>query len=394
MQDYFRRTWTEIDLDAAVHNLDVARKAAGGAEVMCVVKADAYGHGVEQIALCHQRHGARWFGVSNYEEAMELRRYGITGDILIFGYTPPELARGLEASGVTQAVYSSQYAKELSAAADKAGITIKCHLKIDTGMGRIGLACRNESALPGAAGEAYGICRLPGLKFTGIFTHFAVADEGEDHHREFTKAQFGRFMDIVGALGGRGVTFRWRHCSNSGGTLEHPEFHLDMVRPGIMLYGLSPSSYMRGRHDLRPVMELKSVISMIKPLEKGASVSYGRTFTAPEDMTAATLPIGYADGFPRILSGRQDMLVRGVRAPVVGRVCMDQLVLDVSRVPGAAEGDVVTVFGRDGDNEIPVDELCDKTGTINYEMVCGMSRRVPRVYKKGGRVVTQTDYLL
>lgn len=393
MQDYLKRTWVEIDMDAVDHNFSLIRKRVGDAAIMCIVKADAYGHGVEQISLAHQKLGAQWFGVSNIEEAMELRRYGIDRDILILGYTPPYAARKLSVNSITQAVFSESYAAELSQAAQAAGCTVKCHLKIDTGMGRIGFNCRQNAVLEEAVASTERICRLGGLNFDGVFTHFAVADDGEDGE-EFTRSQFRNFTAIIEQLHRKGIEFRWRHCCNSAATLEYPEMHLDMVRPGVILYGLSPSQALRGKHDLKPVMQLKSVVSMVKPLEAGATVSYGRTFTAANDMRIATVPIGYADGYPRVLSGRQELLLHGKRAPIIGRVCMDQLMLDVTDIPEAAEGDIVTAFGADGDGFIPVDELSDKMGTINYELVCRMTRRVPRVYHRGQHVITQTDYLL
>ncbi|MBE6765414.1 MAG: alanine racemase [Ruminococcaceae bacterium] len=393
MEKYLRRTWVEIDLDAIGHNYRLIRKKAGQVPVMCIVKADAYGHGVEHIALEYQRLGAKWLGVSNIEEAMELRRYGIDREILILGYTPPEAAAQLAEYEITQAVFSLGYAESLSQAALSLGCSVKCHIKADTGMGRIGLNCRAQQSISAAADEAEKICRLDGLCINGIFTHFAVADDGENGEG-FTRAQYSNFIDIISALNKRGISFKYRHCCNSAATLEYPDMHLDLVRPGIILYGLSPSGCMRGKYDLRPVMQLRSVVSMIKKLEAGATVSYGRIFTAERDMVLATVPIGYADGFPRILSGNQELIVRGKRVPIVGRVCMDQLMIDVSDVEGVTEGDTVTIFGKDGDEEITVDELADKLGTINYELVCRMARRVPRIYHRGGCVISQTDYLL
>lgn len=393
MVDYTRRTWVDIDLDAIQHNLNTIRRCTGGTEVMCIVKADAYGHGVEQIALEYQRMGIRWFGVSNIEEAVELRRCGIRGDILILGYTPHKVARLLSDYDITQAVFSEEYAEGLSAAASELGVSIKCHIKVDTGMGRIGFNCRSDDYTDAQLEPCTRVCALPGLDVNGIFTHFAVADDGTDGE-EFTRSQYNSFVRLIDKLALRSITFRWRHCCNSAGTLEYSDMHLDMVRPGIILYGLAPSPLLRGKFDLKPVMHLRSVISMVKPLEAGATVSYGRTFTAPRDMVLATAPIGYADGYPRILSGRQEVLLHGQRVPIVGRVCMDQLMLDVTGIEDVREGDRITAFGIDGDEEIPVDELADKMDTINYELICRMARRVPRVYRRGGKAITHTDYLI
>ncbi len=393
MTDYTRRTWVDIDLDAIQHNLNLIRQRTGSAEIMCVVKADAYGHGVEQIALEYQRMGVNWYAVSNIEEAVELRRCGIRGDILILGYTPHNVTSLLSDYDITQAVFSEEYAEQLSSAAVKLGVSIKCHIKADTGMGRIGFNCRSDVFTADQLDPCQRVCSLPGLDVNGIFTHFAVADEGEDGEA-FTRSQFNSFVSLTDKLAQRGITFRWRHCCNSGGILEYPDMHLDMVRPGIILYGLCPSALLRNRYDLRPVMHLRSVISMVKPLEKGATVSYGRTFTAPRDMVLATAPIGYADGYPRILSNNQEVLLHGQRVPIVGRVCMDQLMLDVTGVEGVKAGDLITAFGIDGNAEITVDELADKMGTVNYELICRMARRVPRVYRKGGKAITHTDYLI
>ena len=392
MQKFIRRTWTDINMDAVRHNLELIRSRVSGADIMCIVKADAYGHGVAQLAPEYQSMGIRWFGVSNISEAIELRHSGITEDILILGYTPPEAVSLLSEQRITQAVFSEQYAAELSDMATSGGYSVRCHLKIDSGMGRIGFNCRSEDTVAQQIEAGARVCRLPGLVFDGIFTHFAVADDGEDGEA-FTRRQFSCFMQCIDGLRERGIVFRWRHCCNSAATLEYPEMHLDMVRPGVILYGLSPSAHLRGKYDLRPVMQMRTAVSQVKPLEKGATVSYGRTFTAERDMMLATVPIGYADGYPRLLSGRQEVLIHGKRAPIVGRVCMDQMMIDVSAVPDVREGDIVTVFGTDGDASLPIEELGDKLGTINYELVCSVSRRVPRIYYRSGEPVSAIDYL-
>lgn len=394
MQNSFRRTWVDIDLDAVRHNIGLVRTAVpDGAEIMCIVKADAYGHGVEQVAMEMQRAGIRWFGVSNINEAVELRRCGIRGDILILGFTHPSAVQLLSDFDVHQALFSLEYAKELSEAARSAGCSVSCHLKIDSGMGRIGFNCRSADAVKESAARCAEACALEGLSVDGAFTHFAVADDGGDGV-EFTRSQYDHFTSVLRYLEDMGIHLRWRHCCNSAATLEYPEMHLDMVRPGIILYGLAPSPVLDGKYDLHPVMQLRSVISLVKPFEKGATISYGRTFTAERDMVVATVPIGYADGYPRVLSNRQDVLVRGQRAPIIGRVCMDQLMIDVTGIEGVCADDTVTLFGFDGDEHIRVEELTDKLGTINYELVCRMSRRVPRRYYRGGKLVAQTDYIL
>ena len=230
-----KRTWVDIDLSALRSNLEFIRSKVESAEIMCIVKADAYGHGVEHIAEEYQVMDIKWFGVSNIDEAVELRRRGVTGDILILGYTPPEAVRMLTEYRITQSVYSEHYARALSEEAVVRGIKVLCHLKADTGMGRIGVNCRTDEAVEQQADMCASMCRLPALEFTGVFTHFAVADEGENG-REFTLAQYRHFTGLIEALRERGITFRWRHCCNSAATLEYPEMQLDMVRPGIILY--------------------------------------------------------------------------------------------------------------------------------------------------------------
>lgn len=394
MSKFLKRTWAEIELEAIRHNYSLVRsRVKKETAVMCIVKADAYGHGVEHVALEHQKLGADWFGVSNLEEALQLRSFGIDRPVLILGYTPPDKAFELSDSRLTQAVFSESYALELSECAKSAGCEVNCHIKLDTGMSRLGLGCHNSEQDSTAVDTAERIYKLPGLRCDGVFTHFAVADDGTAGE-EFTRRQFTNFMSVINALEARGVSFRWRHCCNSAATLEYPEFHLDMVRPGIILYGLNPSPLFEGRYDLWPAMQLKSVISMVKTVEEGATVSYGRTHRTKSSTVLATVPIGYADGYPRPLSSRQDMLLCGRRAPIVGRICMDQLMLDVSGIEGVKAGMTVTVFGRDGEQFIPVDELSAKTDTINYETVCLIGKRVPRVYLDGGRTVAQVNYIM
>lgn len=391
--DYLKRTWAEIDLDALEHNYHMIRAATRpGAKICCVVKADAYGHGVPMAAQVYQRLGADWFAVSNLEEAIQLRRCGIRKPILILGYTPPQLATELAASGISQSILSLEYAKSLSACAEQAGVTVNMHLKVDTGMSRIGFLYQDPERDADAIAEMEAACRLPGLYPEGIFTHFAVADEGSDGEA-FTRQQFACFQQAFQTLESRGISIAIRHCANSGAVSDYPEYHLDMVRPGIILYGLQPSGKIRNPLDLRPAMELKTVVSMVKDVEPETSVSYGRTFVAHGATRIATVPIGYADGYPRAFSGRADMLVHGKRVPVIGRVCMDQLMLDVSEVPDLHEGDLVTVFGKDGEAFLPVDELAARNETIHYEMVCLVGKRVPRIYLRGGKPVGQLNYI-
>ena len=391
MLDFLKRTWAEIHLDRLRCNFRVIQDSLSpGCRVMAVVKADAYGHGAAAAAQALRDAGASWFGVSNLEEGVQLRRAGIEEPILILSYTPPEEAARLAQFRITQAVLSLPYARQLSAEAERAGVTVRAHLKVDTGMSRVGFFYHGEDP-DKTADEMAAACRLPALVPEGIFTHFASADEEDDGG--FTRRQFALFMDAVARLEARGVTFALRHCCNSAATLRFPEMHLDMVRPGIILYGLAPDGWMRDFLPLEPVMELKTSVSMVKELPAGATVSYNRQYTAPSRRTVATVPIGYADGYPRSLTNRADMLVGGRRARVIGRVCMDQCMLDVTGLD-VRESMGVTVFGRDGGSLLPAEEMAGLLGTIPYEVVCQISKRVPRLFLESGQVVGQLNYIV
>lgn len=393
MSEFFRRTWAEIDLDAVDHNFHAIKDQLKPKTLFCcVVKADAYGHGAEVLAKEYERLGADWFAVSNLEEASQLRSAGIQLPILILGYTPPCFASKLNELDIAQTILSSEYAHSLSEAAVKAGVMVRAHIKLDTGMSRIGFLYQKQERDFRVIGEIAEACGLPGLNTEGIFTHFAVADEGEDG-KAYTLAQYENFTKALVQLEQRGVTFQIRHCANSAAILDYPEMQLDMVRPGIILYGLMPSQQVRNKIDLIPVMELKSIVSMVKNVEPQTCVSYGRRFVTKRKTTIATVPIGYADGYPRHLYMRGSMLVGGQKAKIIGRVCMDQLMLNVSSIPGVREGDTVTVIGRDGRNEITADELAAHNRTINYELVCMISKRVPRIYYKGGNEVGELNYI-
>ncbi|MBQ6570705.1 MAG: alanine racemase [Clostridia bacterium] len=392
MPDFIKRTWAEIDLEAIENNYrEIKALLKPTTQMICVVKADAYGHGVEFVAKEYDRLGADRFAVSNIEEALELRELGIKKPVLILGYTPPGLAGELAANNITQSVFSYEYAKALAENAERAGVNVCCHLKVDTGMGRIGVLCQDAGIPSVAVDIAQSICDMDNLDFEGIFTHFSVADDGEAG-RDFTNRQYNCFIGMVHALEQRGIKFKLRHCCNSAATIAYPQFHLDAVRPGIILYGLEPSPKMEGAINIRPAMQLKSVLSLVKDAPAGTSVSYGRTYVADRSIRIATVPIGYADGYQRSLSGRQDMLVAGKRAPIIGRVCMDQLMLDVSDIPEARSGMTITVFGSEGKETISVNELAEKIGTINYELVCLIGKRVARVAVKDGKYVGTLSY--
>ncbi len=388
-----KRFWAEIDMNAAEKNFNLIKsKLQKGTKLCCVVKANAYGHGAVYLSKLYEKLGADFFAVSNIEEAMQLRNNGISTPILILGYTPTSCASILAENNISQSVFSHSYAKELSQSASADGVEVKIHIKLDSGMGRIGFDCIHEKE--SMLNSIEDVCNMAGLSPEGIFTHFAVADEGICGE-EFTKLQYDRFMNAIDGLSLRGINFEIRHCANSATTFEYPQYHLDMVRVGVVLYGVSPSHKVKGCDKLIPVMSLKSVISMIKEIEVGDTVSYGCTFKAEKRTKIATAPVGYADGFWRSNSenGTQ-MLIRGQRVNIVGRVCMDQLMLDVTDVKGVREGDYITLIGTDKDEAITADELAANNNTIGYEMICAIGERVPRFYIKDHDIVFVKDNIV
>lgn len=379
--------WAEIDLDALLHNFRLVQERAGGAAVCAVVKADAYGHGDRMVAGTLAEAGAAWFAVSSLAEARRLRRGGIQQPILILGMTRPECAAVLAEERITQAVYSPEYAQALSEAARAAGVTVECHLKIDTGMGRIGFgACRD---FEGAVGQLLACRKLGGLTVTGAFQHFSAADSLDEDDLRYTEGQYALFRRVVERLEAAGP-LETVHCSNSAGLTAHPDWSRDMVRAGIILYGQDPSAEV-AFSGLKPVMSLKTVVSQVKALAPGDCVGYGRTYLADRTRRVATVCGGYADGYSRRLSGLGMASIHGKPAPVIGRVSMDQITLDVSAIPEAAAGDEVTLVGP-----VPADsfaQAAEKAGTISYELLCAVDRRAPRVYLRDGKVVEVLNYL-
>ncbi len=388
MKHWLKRSWAEIDLDRLQNNLRQIKQFAKGSLVMAVVKADAYGHGAVYAARALTQAGADWLAVSNLDEALQLREAGLTQPLLILSYTPPEEVAMLSRHRITQTVVSAEHAKALSDAAVAAGVTLDVHIKVDTGMSRVGFFCR-EGNLP--VDDIAAACALPALRADGIFTHFAVADEPTGE--AFTRQQFDCFMQTVKALEARDVRFKLRHCCNSAATLCYPDMHLDMVRPGIILYGLYPDTSCSDVLPLQPVMSLRTHISHIKTIPTGSSVSYGRQYVAEQNEVVATVPIGYADGYTRRVFGRAHMLVCGKAAPVRGRICMDQCMLDISGIDDAQTGTEVTAFGTDGNATLPVETYAAWSDTINYEVVCAIGKRVPRLFLSGGEPLYLQDGL-
>ncbi len=393
--DYLQRTWAKINLDNIVHNYnELKKKMKPDCKTMVVVKADAYGHGDGYVSLALENAGADWFAVSNINEAVSLRKQEITRPILILGYTPPEMAGMLAAQTISQTVYSLEYAQALSRAAQVAGVCVDCHIKVDTGMSRIGFFAQHGHEA-GAAAEIAASCALPGLDCTGIFTHFACADEFSEDSRAYTMHQFDSLMRTISLLEQQGIRFSIRHCCNSAAAMAYPQMHLDMVRLGIVLYGLNPSEECAGMADLRPAMSLYTIVTMVKKLETGISISYGRRYTTNEDeKTIASIAVGYADGYRRNFTNRGKVIVRGKYASITGTVCMDQLMIDVSGIEGVQTGDQVTLIGESGEAKITLDDFAACNGTINYEESCLIGRRVPRVYWKDGRQIAAVDYVI
>lgn len=378
MKPYLKRAWAEVSLPVLRKNYSIVKNLnSPSTQVMAVVKADAYGHGDEHIIRCLAEDcGVKYFAVSNLDEAISVRSFCPDAEILILGYTPPEYAHEISMYNIIQGVVSAEYAEAL---AKNTPSPIRCHIKIDTGMGRIGL--RYDTPVD-CAGEILRIMKIDKIVAEGIYTHFAVADSDSHDNIEYTDRQQYFILETNNVLQKLGIKLPHVHFMNSAATCYRNSHQSTLSRAGIILYGLHPDINMPIPDGLEPVMELKAVISQVKTVEAGASISYGRTFVTDKKMRIATVTIGYADGYSRLLSSKGEILVHGKRCRIVGRVCMDQLMIDVSAVPDAASGDIVTLIGRDGDDIITADELAAVYGTIGYEVVCGISKRVPRIYIK------------
>jgi alanine racemase len=383
-----RPVWAEVNLDNLAHNIkEVKRVISKGTLVTAVVKADGYGHGSVAAARVFLENGADRLAVATLSEAIELRQAGIKVPILILGYTPETQMGEVVRNDITQTVYTYEHALSISHYAKEYKKVGKIHIKIDTGMSRLGFR-PDDSALE----EISRIFKLSNIEIEGIFTHFAVADEKD---KSFTREQHNKFQWIINKLKDRNLVIPIKHVSNSAAVIDLPEYNLDMVRPGIMLYGLYPSDNInKEKVELKPAMTLKARISHIKIVEKGTGVSYGHVYVTKRKAKIGTLPLGYADGFTRMLTNKAEVLVNGIRVPVIGRICMDQCMIDLTEVENVKVGDEVIIFGDGSSNSPHIDEVAQKLGTINYEVVCMVSRRVPRVYIKEGEIVDIKDYIL
>ena len=388
-----KRTWAEVSLDNLEHNYRAIKNhIPEGCRFLGVMKADAYGHGAVPLshALCEL--GAEYLAVSNLEEAIQLRRGGVRAPMLILGYTPASFADTMVFMDITQEVHSLEYAKELDTALAGTNYILNVHLKLDTGMGRIGFfAYDHERTLP----ELLEVCGLPHLHVEGVFTHFCVADSKAPEDEAFTRTQYARFTAMLDALAAHGIRPELRHCASSGATILYPELALDMVRPGIATYGHAPSEDAEGILDLRPLMTVRTTVAQLREIPAGTSISYGRTYTAERDMRVAVLPIGYADGLLRGLSGKVSFRIRGKMARSVGRICMDMCMVDVSEIPEIRVGDEAALFGYDTDGTLlPCERIAQQAGTISYEILCGISKRIPRIYMQDGREQEILQYIV
>jgi alanine racemase len=386
--DESRPVWIEINLDNLAHNMkEVKKNIRKDTLIMAVVKANAYGHGSVKSAEVFLENGANRLAVSTLSEAIELRKKNIKAPILILGYTPKSQYPLILEWDITQTIYNYESAKNLSENAIKMKKNGIVHIKIDSGMGRLGFLPNKESVE-----EIVKISKLPNLKIEGVYTHFATADEKD---KSATRLQYSRFMKIIEELKNRGIHIPIKHVSNSAAIIDFPEYNLDMVRAGIILYGLYPSDEVnRNKMVLKPAMTLKAKVSNVKEVPKGTGISYGQVFVTERKSKIATIPIGYADGFTRLLTSKGEAFIKGKRVPIVGRICMDQCMLDVTEIDNISIGDEAVLFGYGEEGYPHIDEIANKLNTINYEVICMMGRRIPRVYIQNKKIIKIEDYLL
>lgn len=384
----YRRVSAEIDLNAVEFNFDqMSSHIPAQTKIMAVVKTDAYGHGAVPIARFIESKEYLWgFATATVDEAVELRKAGIEKPILILGYTFPECYRDIVKFDIRQTVFSMDMAKALSKEAVRQNKKAFVHIKLDTGMGRIGYQTAEA-----ATKDAAFMKQLPMLEIEGVFTHFANADT---ETQSFTLEQIGKFEEMVTAMESVGVKFAFKHCANSAGIIELPDQDFNLVRAGIISYGLWPSDKVKKDIlKLKPILSLKSHVVYVKDVEDGTKISYGSTWSAEGRRRIATIPIGYGDGYPRGLSNKGHVLIKGYQAPIVGRVCMDQLMVDITEIPESIQvGDRVTLIGTDGEQTITAEELGDLGDRFNYELVCDLGNRIPRIYYKDGEIKEIRDY--
>ncbi len=376
-----------VDLDAIASNIkNIRAKVDKNSGIIGIIKADAYGHGSVETAKVLLDNGADWLAVAVVDEGLNLRKNGITAPILLLGYTPELRLNDVINNGFIQTVYSYDTAKKLSEAASALGKKAVIHIKIDTGMGRIGYRVNEESA-----DEIVKISKLPNIDVNGMFTHFSTADEAD---KSYTLEQYNKFVKMNDMLEERGLHIPVKHAANSAAIMDFDNMMFNMVRPGIILYGAYPSDEVKKENlSLSPAMSIKTHVSYVKDVNEGDSISYGRKYTAPSKRRIATIPVGYADGFIRAYSNGGKVLVRGKYAPIVGRICMDQFMVDVTDIDGVEVNDEVVLMGKQGDKEITADFIASVLDTINYEVFCTLSKRVPRQYIQNGKIVKTIKYV-
>lgn len=380
------RTWAEIDLDALAFNMkQIKQRTQSNAKVMAIVKADAYGHGVIRVAETLAENGADTFGVACTDEALQLRKAGFKQDILIIGPAFPCDVPGIIDNNITATVQDVDFAKSLSDYAKLTGKNAKVHIKLDTGMRRIGFVAEDSSSTD----RIIEISKLPNIFVEGIFSHLSCADTEND---TFSEIQFGRFCRVCEKLESMGLKIPVKHIANSAAIIKYPHMHLDMVRAGIICYGCYPSRYVR-EPELKPVMSFKTKVSRTEKLFPGDFVGYGATYVPDKPGNIVSLCVGYADGYPRCLSNKGRVLLKGKFANIIGNICMDQCMIDAENVNNVISGDEATLFGYDGKQYISVDEIADSAGTINYEILCMVGKRVPRIYVKNGIKVSELRYI-
>lgn len=383
---HLRPVWAEINLDNLAHNIKEIKRVTKAKEIIGVVKADAYGHGALDIAPTLLDNGVTRLAVAVLNEAVELRRGGIQCPIMILGYTPPNLLDLLIKYDIEQTVYSYDLAKEISDKAIEGSKIAKIHIAFDSGMGRIGFLPREEDI-----SEVERISKLPNIKIDGIYSHFSTADEKD---KNYTYEQLKKFNWFYNILQERGIQINIRHIANSAAIIDMPETHFEAVRPGVILYGYYPSEEVdKTKVYLKPVMSLKTNIVHLKKVPIGEYISYGRKFKTERESIIGTLPVGYADGYTRSLGEEAKVIINGKLVPVVGRICMDQCMVDLTNVPDVNLGDEVILMGEDSESKMTADELASILGTINYEVLCMISRRVPRVYVKDKKVIKIRSYV-
>lgn len=383
----YSRVYAKIDLDAIAYNMEqMKQNIRPETKVMAVIKADGYGHGAVQIAEMMERWNYIWgFAVATLDEAVVLRTEGIQKPILVLGCVFPDQYMEMLKHEIRMNIYTEEMAESISRMAAREGKTAYMHIKLDTGMSRLGFGINEQSAE-----TIKRISKMPNVNMEGIFTHFTKADEKD---KSFTKKQIQEFVWMTERLKEKNVRFTYEHCSNSAGIIDVPEANFDIVRAGISTYGLYPSEEVdKTNVKLKPALALKSHVAFVKEIESGIPVSYGGTFVAKEKMKIATIPVGYADGYPRSLSNKGYVLIRGKKAPILGRVCMDQFMVDVTQIEGVSFGDKVTMIGKDGNEILPVEVLSELSGRFNYEFVCDLGKRIPRVYVRDGKIAEQVDY--